>query len=82
MGEIRFVGTGETRGYHYPVCKKIVSLTDDPHWKGWQTNLAEMLHLHVYLFTLRSLCISKRAIVGQSAHVGAPLPQWVKCWPR
>ena len=23
MGEIRFVGTGETRGYPYPVCKKI-----------------------------------------------------------
>ena len=22
MGEIRFVGTGETRGYLYPVCKK------------------------------------------------------------
>ena len=22
MGEIRFVGTGETRGYTYPVCKK------------------------------------------------------------
>ena len=21
MGEIRFVGTGETRGYPYPVCK-------------------------------------------------------------
>ena len=25
MGEIRFVGTGETRGYPYPVCKKKVS---------------------------------------------------------
>ena len=23
MGEIRFVGTGETHGYPYPVCKKI-----------------------------------------------------------
>ena len=23
MGEIRFVGTGETRGYPYLVCKKI-----------------------------------------------------------
>ena len=22
MGEIRYVGTGETRGYPYPVCKK------------------------------------------------------------
>ena len=22
MGEIRVVGTGETRGYPYPVCKK------------------------------------------------------------
>ena len=26
MGEIRFVGTGETRGYPYLVCKKIHSL--------------------------------------------------------
>ena len=25
MGEIRFVGTGETRGYPYLVCKKIMS---------------------------------------------------------
>ena len=25
MGEIRFVGTGETRGYPYPVCKKFHS---------------------------------------------------------
>ena len=25
MGEIRFVGTGETRGYPYPVCKKMES---------------------------------------------------------
>ena len=27
MGEIRFVGTGETRGYPYPVCKKNYSCT-------------------------------------------------------
>ena len=25
MGEIRFVGTGETRGYPYLVCKKLYS---------------------------------------------------------
>ena len=25
MGEIRFVGTGETREFPYPVCKKLVS---------------------------------------------------------
>ena len=25
MGEIRFVGTGETRGYPYLVCKKLLS---------------------------------------------------------
>ena len=34
MGEIRFVGTGETRGYPYLVCKNILSTTrffaDDP----------------------------------------------------
>ena len=28
MGEIRFVGPGETRGYHYLVCKKYLLLTD------------------------------------------------------
>ena len=27
MGEIRFVGTGETRGYPYLVCKKLFSTT-------------------------------------------------------
>ena len=27
MGEIRFVGTGETRGYPYLVCKKKLYLT-------------------------------------------------------
>ena len=26
MGEIRFVGTGETRGYPYLVCKKFPSM--------------------------------------------------------
>ena len=25
MGEIRFVGTGETRGYPYQVCKNILA---------------------------------------------------------
>ena len=28
MGEIRFVGTGETRGYPYPVCKKSEAITN------------------------------------------------------
>ena len=28
MGEIRFVGTGETRGYPYLVCKKKASIVD------------------------------------------------------
>ena len=27
MGEIRFVGTGETRGYPYLVCKKVFYVT-------------------------------------------------------
>ena len=27
MGEIRFVGTGETRGYPYLVCKKCIDFT-------------------------------------------------------
>ena len=26
MGEIRIVGPGKTRGYPYPVCKKLLSL--------------------------------------------------------
>ena len=40
MGEIRFVGTGETRGYPYLVCKKTVVVTllwalvlTGPHFK-------------------------------------------------
>ena len=27
MGEIRFAGTGETRGYPYPVCRKLFYTT-------------------------------------------------------
>ena len=36
MGEIRFVGTGETRGYPYLVCKKdkrCMSVDNLDHWK-------------------------------------------------
>ena len=29
MGEIRFVGTDETRGYPYLVCKKLIYLFTD-----------------------------------------------------
>ena len=29
MGEIKFVGTGETRGYPYLVCKKLIVLPMD-----------------------------------------------------
>ena len=28
MGEIRFVSAGETRGYPYPVCRKVVVLKE------------------------------------------------------
>ena len=32
MGEIRFVGTGKTRGYPYPVCKKLcVMMSSNVH---------------------------------------------------
>ena len=34
MGEIRFVGTGETRGYPYLVCKKGEELTEDETLSG------------------------------------------------
>ena len=37
MGEIRFVGTGETRGYPYLVCKKKQVLNDDP-LEAWNTS--------------------------------------------
>ena len=36
MGEIRFVGTGETCGYPYLVCKKIIVL---PAVKDKQANI-------------------------------------------
>ena len=39
MGEIRFVGTGETRGYPYLVCKKFLDNT---------MNLAPLLTKHIY----------------------------------
>ena len=41
MGEIRFVGTGETRGYPYLVCKKEKSQTpvDRDILVQWVTNV-------------------------------------------
>ena len=36
MGEIRFVGTGETRGYSYLVCKKKLSQTYDQKPTAYQ----------------------------------------------
>ena len=34
MGEIRTVGRGKTRGYPYPVCKKLVSRFSSPELKA------------------------------------------------
>ena len=42
MGEIRFVGTGETRRYPYLLCKKYVSL------------LVRLVSLHLADFTCNS----------------------------
>ena len=50
MGEIRFVGTGETRGYPYPVCKKI---RDDPLLRH-----VHMLTSYTFEDWLSSHCIS------------------------
>ena len=37
MGEIRFVGTGETHGYPYLVCKKEKSDLRDPNFNQGQS---------------------------------------------
>ena len=46
MGEIRFVGTGETRGYPYLVCKKTLSLSVDIR------KLLLSRHIHSWLVVL------------------------------
>ena len=46
MGEIRFVGTGETRGYPYLVCKKEFSGTA----KNRTKSVAEVRKTYLKLF--------------------------------
>ena len=50
MGEIRFVGTAETRGYPYLVCKKKKAEDIHTHWenKGLITE-HEKPYLLIYL---------------------------------
>ena len=43
MGEIRFVGTGETRGYPYLVCKKCIYSTDGPVYM-----MGQLIKVRVY----------------------------------
>ena len=38
MGEIRFVGTGETRGYPYLVCKKTFSMLNSVKHENLNTH--------------------------------------------
>ena len=45
MGEIRFVGTGETRGYPYLVCKKTLILT----LKAPITTAADGFHKYFFI---------------------------------
>ena len=46
MGEIRFVGTGETRGYLYLVCKKVRFILVLSQRAINPKQLANNLHLH------------------------------------
>ena len=46
MGEIRFVGTGETRGYPYPVCKKILLCKREGGYKNECLQVVEFLVLY------------------------------------
>ncbi|MFI0460330.1 MAG: hypothetical protein ACH254_22320 [Candidatus Thiodiazotropha endolucinida] len=43
MGEIRFVGTGETGGYPYLVCKKIIS-------RKHGVEMYEMMHFYSFIY--------------------------------
>ena len=59
MGEIRFVGTGETRGYPYPVCKKTLFLekrqgafirAEEGRGVRGVNRINTVYQLHTYLF--------------------------------
>ena len=53
MGEIRFVGTGKTRGYPYPVCKKRFVGTGET--RGYPYLVCKKYHyLHVFANSFRS----------------------------
>ena len=58
MGEIRFVGTGETRGYPYPVCKKEHGLcaytVDNPLAKARGLSLRTCAQSMLYLSLILS----------------------------
>ena len=49
MGEIRIVGPGKTRGYPYPVCKKLIVLPmgwDSSHETLIVTSVVYKYYLH------------------------------------
>ena len=60
MGEIRFVGTGETRGYPYLVCKKKLVGTGETRGypyllcKKYASLLVRLVSLHLADFTYNS----------------------------
>ena len=45
MGEIRFVGIGETRGYPYLVCKKVTYLSQVGHTDDDAIKMADGISL-------------------------------------
>ena len=66
MGEIRFVGTGETRGYPYPVCKKIAYI---PHSDFGKVSL-QVQCLQVIINFDNAFSLHRNAIISVFAAVG------------
>ena len=60
MGEIRIVGPGETRGYPYPVCKKMLFSYNAMPFKGTQTYHNE----RIILLTVTSASVAFKSTMN------------------
>ena len=61
MGEIRFVGTGETRGYPYLVCKKnLYRDMEDSDWTVYENAdpfFTDIICCQAHLFRYQAHCL-------------------------
>ena len=58
MGEIRFVGTGETRGYPYLVCKKRIVSSGETRGYPYPVCKKNISRFHCSFRTKMFLCLS------------------------